>query len=436
MTRGPGAPPPGWRPTVKGRNSKADVPQQVAASSYPTAASSMAGGAPVSGSRFRVEPGPVSCACGLVQSRASGLPELQAKPGTTAKVPDRNTSSEPYPAPNILDKLLDGTQMQLDSADYGRKPRDANGLAGTWCIEMPSPTRSRKCSTVFAGQVQPKRTTASQRPEWDSLFDDLDDGERKDPAAEAEGDPVSEGWRAGSTVGPDWDHLYKRPPLEESPRQFLPQSFSAVFVSRLPAARDGGEKRVDDDALDYAALFSGATDPDDDDLPDLVPTDTRASAEKPNPASERGGAPTVSPLREDARRDTAGNNAKELEQEEEEEVNVAQRRLVFDLDSSLVDLASRWQSSHKSEYGILGHFNLSGHADEGVEAWGEKLMPKGMLSLADFRSHGVELDLSDTHAVSSGFQELEEFSSALKRDGTVTTLRLSRARIGPGLSRR
>ena len=123
------------------------------------------------------------------------------------------------------------------------------------------------------------------------------------------------------------------------------------------------------------------------------------------------GAPTVSPLREvhacnglpsstclsrhlsqgvrlhvlqDARRDTAGNNAKvrdarsesgltallravkELEQEEEE-VNVAQRRLVFvrasdirrtrrnrdidgqDLDSSLVDLASRWQSSHKSE---------------------------------------------------------------------------------------
>jgi len=251
--------------------------------------------------------------------------------------------------------------------------------------------------------VQPKRTTASQRPEWDSLFDDLDDGERKDPAAEAEGDPVSESWRAGSTLGPDWDHLYKR----------------------LPAARDGGEKRVDDDALDYAALFSGATDPDDDDLPDLVPTDTRASAEKPNPASERGGAPTVSPLREDARRDTAGNNAKELEQEEEEEVNVAQRRLVFDLDSSLVDLACHWQ-----KYGILGHFNLSGHADEGVEAWGEKLMPKGMLSLADFRSHGVELDLSDTHAVSSGFQELEEFSSALKRDGTVTTLRLSRARIG------
>jgi len=90
-----------------------------------------------------------------------------------------------------------------------------------------------------------------------------------------------------------------------------------------------------------------------------------------------------------------------------------------------VDLACHWQ-----KYGILGHFNLSGHADEGVEAWGEKLMPKGVLTLADFRQHGVELDLSDTHAVSSGFQELEEFSGAVKRDGTVTTLRLARARIG------
>ncbi|CAE7610510.1 Nlrc3 [Symbiodinium sp. CCMP2456] len=376
MTRGPGAPPPGWRPTVKGRNSKADV--------FATAATGGSlvlpdGGAPVSGSRFRVEPG------------ASGLPE-QAKPGAgTAKVPERNTSSEPYPAPNILDKLLDGTQMQLDSADYGRFSA-VPGVRPAHRGSQPEP------AVDVGGQVQPNRTTASQRPEWDSLFDDLNDGERKDSAPE--GDPASESWRAGSTVGPDWDHLYKR----------------------LPAARDGGEKRADDDALDYAALFSGATDPDDDDLADLVPTDTRASAEKANPASERGGASSVSPPREDAR-GTAGNNSKELEHEEE--VNVAQRRLVFDLDSSLVDLACHWQ-----KYGILGHFNLSGHADEGVEAWGEKLMPKGTLSLADFRSHGVELDLSDTHAVSSGFQELEEFSSAVKRDGTVTTLRLSRARIG------
>ena len=65
------------------------------------------------------------------------------------------------------------------------------------------------------------------------------------------------------------------------------------------------------------------------------------------------------------------------------------------------------------QYNILGHFSLSGHADEGVEAWGEKLLPKGVLSLADFRKHGVELDLSDTHVVASGFQELEEFVGRL-----------------------
>jgi len=95
------------------------------------------------------------------------------------------------------------------------------------------------------------------------------------------------------------------------------------------------------------------------------------------------------------------------------------------LDSSLVDLASHWQ-----KFGVLGHFYLSGHADEGVEAWSEKLLPKGSLRLKDFGNHGVELDLSDTEVVAAGFQELTEFSGAIKRDNTVTSLRLARSKVG------
>ncbi|CAE7238235.1 NLRC3 [Symbiodinium natans] len=366
------------------------LPQPPALSSPMEVHGTCRGGAPVSGSRFRIEPG------------AGSVPEtLRGKPRTTVDS-DRNSSpAEPYPAPNILDTLLDG-KMQIDSADYGR----FSAVPGARPVARASQADRHDGNDGHEGPSQPKRTAASQRPEWDSLFDDLDDGEYKaDPVAEA--DPQSESWRAGSAVGPDWDHLYKR----------------------LPAAArgDGAETRLDDDKLDYAALFSGATDPDDDDLPDLVATsaanDTDQRAARPDHSGSRSGELSTSGAARQEARDDKRSNAEEIE--DEEELNVAQRRLVFDLDSSLVDLACHWQ-----KYGILGHFNLSGHADEGVEAWGEKLLPKGTLSLADFRSHGVELDLSDTHAVSSGFQELEEFSSAVKRDGTVTTLRLSRAKIG------
>ncbi|CAJ1461071.1 unnamed protein product [Effrenium voratum] len=276
----------------------------------------------------------------------------------------------PYPKTTLQTLLGDG--LGLASADYGQNRSLHTGVqAGT------NETEPATC---------PQKQQASERPEWESLFDDLqEDGQvRKAPHEQEE-------WRPGSAVGPDWDQLYKRLPTAD------------------PKNGASANARSDGD-LDYETLFRG--DPDDHDLPDLVPLPSKEGGQGAQ------NAPTPSnpgvPRQQEAQRE-----------DREEEPTGPQRRLVFDLDSSLVDLACHWQ-----KYGILGHFNLSGHADEGVEAWGEKLLPKGVLSLADFRNHGVELDLSDTHVIASGFQELEEFSGAIKRDGTVTTLRLVRAKIG------
>lgn len=292
---------------------------------------------------------------------------------------------------STLQKVLgpDGLESVPSSADYGRLSAAPGKTTG-------AREKSGELEDGYLGGIEP----SAARPEWESLFDGLD--EPKAPTFSQEED-----WRPGNAVGPDWDQLYKRLPGAES---------NAGSTANARADKDGR------DGLDYGALFSGVGDPDDDDLPPLVSSEQRVAG--PTSGSMVGQGQQV---REPQGRgvDTTGNQDQSPQEQEEEVTSVPQRRLVFDLDSSLVDLACHWQ-----KYSILGHFNLSGHADEGVEAWGEKLLPKGVLSLADFRNHGVELDLSDTHVVASGFQELEEFSGAIKRDRAVTSLRLVRAKIG------
>jgi len=290
----------------------------------------------------------------------------------------------PYPKASTLQNILgpDGIDSLAGAADYGQLSA-APGKSTS--------TRSKEANIGESIEAN------GERPEWESLFDDLQD------EPEVQSSAHGEDWRPGNAVGPDWDQLYKR----------------------LPNAKAGGgttstNGRSDNDGLDYGALFNGVGDPDDD-LPPLVSSEQRA----PGPSGSMVGqsAPASRQVRHEGVQNSRDN--KQEDPPDEEEAPTPQRRLVFDLDSSLVDLACHWQ-----KYSILGHFNLSGHADEGVEAWGEKLLPKGVLSLADFRNHGVELDLSDTHVVASGFQELEEFSGAIKRDSTVTSLRLTRAKIG------
>lgn len=370
MGRGAGAPPPGWRPTVKGKNTTADT--------FATATTGGSivvpdGGAAVTGSRFRPPPGSV-------------LPSLNGERSNGDAEP------RPYPKSSTLQKILgpDGIESLAGAADYGQVS----------AARKSTSTRSKEADAGESSEMN-----GVDRPEWESLFDDLQDEPQEQIASQ------KEDWRPGNAVGPDWDQLYKRLPNAKAGETSSTNQTNA---------------RPDKDGLDYGALFAGVGDPDDDDLPPLVSAEQRAAG--PSSGSMVGqSAPSAAPRAQQTRQGVQSNTKTQEDPPEEDEdtTSAPQRRLVFDLDSSLVDLACHWQ-----KYSILGHFNLSGHADEGVEAWGEKLLPKGVLSLADFRNHGIELDLSDTHVVASGFQELEEFSGAIKRDSTVTSLRLTRAKIG------
>jgi hypothetical protein len=94
-------------------------------------------------------------------------------------------------------------------------------------------------------------------------------------------------------------------------------------------------------------------------------------------------------------------------------------------------VAVEWQQT-----GFLTAFKLRGKTNNGVYLWSHHLQQKGgVLMYEDLGGHGVELDLSNNHAFGKGFERLEQLANAMKKDQTVSGLRLLRSEVGdPGAS--
>jgi len=105
------------------------------------------------------------------------------------------------------------------------------------------------------------------------------------------------------------------------------------------------------------------------------------------------------------------------------------QKLIFDMDSFLVDFVLDWQKKH-----ALASFSLIGRISDGLQEWSERVQERGKLSVDDFGGNGVELDLSGTTAFdesgSGSRYRCEQLANALRRDCSITCLRLSGARMG------
>jgi len=102
-----------------------------------------------------------------------------------------------------------------------------------------------------------------------------------------------------------------------------------------------------------------------------------------------------------------------------------QGKLILDLDSHLVDVAVDWGRRR-----LVEGFQLAGKTRDTVETWSDNVMNGGReLKESHFEGNGIELDLSDSSCLGTGFAEMERLVSAFKKDITVTSLRLIRSQI-------
>lgn len=93
--------------------------------------------------------------------------------------------------------------------------------------------------------------------------------------------------------------------------------------------------------------------------------------------------------------------------------------LILDLNSHVVDLCTSWAKSGK-----IPKFELAGKTDEGVDEFSKVVTDRGELFPSDFSNHGIELILSEPKRFLAQFEVQDELYMALKRDLTITNLRL------------
>jgi len=348
MSKPKGAPPPGWRPTVKGKSGFSGQGDVLTNAAQGGSVLLPDGGAPISGSRF---------------SGTAGAQGGQRAGGGQANSDLRELFGADLP---------DYGQYRAVPIATGDS-RPASGARGEAAGQRPGSGAGRSAHSRFfeddeADAKAPAPAPRAKGAGFDALFEGLDDGNDSKP-------------KPGSAAGAGGRKPAARPDLPD----------------HYPTGHNGP---------DYRGLFErlqggGAAKAPAQEAPLFKQTE---AVEEPPPSAQ----PSLP-------RATMGSG---------KSIKKGQK-LVLDLDSFLVDCAVDWGRER-----LVKSFHLCGKADEGVTKWSELMQSRGVLTVDDFRNHGVELDLSDSAVIAMDYQQLEKFQGALKMERSLTTLRLTRAQLG------
>jgi len=395
MSRPKGAPPPGWRPTVKAKTGQGAL-----------AGIAVGGDAVLPPERYAP---PLN----------KGLGKGRGKAGSTSATKPAEVADDPLDPAQLLGGDIENYGLWAESGKAG--------LCGVGADSSAAPAQHSRASG--AGPTGKKAdaglppSAAARGADYGSFFDDLDDEPSQKPAKldRAVASQASRGRReavepkkatedSGVDLGRLFDDIAQG--IATSPAE-VPGKVGVGTLAPTPPARATADvaQRPSPAATEPSSRHTPASAVERTYEP---PTRTRAENGVGRLAETGGPEPIQQPVKT-APRAAAKAGAVKMG-----------GNLVLDLDSHIVDVAVAWGKSN-----LLEGFELIGRTGSTVGEWTGALWQSGReLTEKHFEGNGIEIDLGGSHFLGSGFAELQDLMLAVKKDITITTLRLDWSSIG------